>query len=70
MTSIKKTELQKELASEKKYADSMKDEQNLLNYIIKNFPTDFKKEIFNICSKKVEKTLNNKPEKGNPERGK
>ena len=41
-----KTELQKELASEKKYADSMKDEQNLLNYIIKNFPTDFKKEIF------------------------
>ena len=62
-----KTELQKELASEKKYADSMKDEQNLLNYIIKNFPTDFKKEIFNICSKKVEKTLNNKPEKANTE---
>ena len=45
----------------------MKDEQNLLNYIIKNFPTDFKKEIFNICSKKVEKTLNNKPEKANTE---
>ena len=60
-----KSALEKELISEKQYAESMKDEQNLLNYIIKNFPADFKKEILNICTKKVAENLDNKPEQGN-----
>ena len=35
-------------------------EDNLVNYIIKNFLDEFKKEIYDICSKKVNEALKNK----------
>jgi hypothetical protein len=49
-----------EIASKQEYLNNMKNEENLVNYIIKNFSDEFKKEIYEICSKKVNEALKNK----------
>ena len=69
----KKKEIEKETISQQQYLQKMGNEDNLLNFIIKNFSEEFKKEIFEICSKKVNEALksnnsenrNNKKEEKN-----
>lgn len=50
----------KEIEAEINSLQNMLKEDNLLNYIIKNFSDEFKKEIYDICSKKVNEALKNK----------
>ena len=62
----KKKEIEKETVSQQQYLQKMGNEDNLLNFIIKNFSEEFKKEIFEICSKKVNEALkSNNPENTN-----
>ena len=47
------------ISKEKEFLQNISKEDNLLNYIIENFPEEFKKEIKEICSKKVDEALKN-----------
>ena len=61
-----KKKIETEIKSQQEYLQNMGKEDNLVNYIIKNFPDEFKKEIYEICSKKVNEALkNNNSEKRN-----
>ena len=44
---------------QQEYLQNMAKEDNLLNYIIKNFSDEFKKKIYEICSKRVDEALKN-----------
>ena len=50
----------KEIEEEINSLQNMLKEDNLVDYIIKNFSDEFKKEIYDICSKKVNEALKNK----------
>ena len=54
-----KKEIEKQINKEHEFLQKMKKEDNLLNYIIKNFSEEFKKEIYEICSKKIDEALKN-----------
>ena len=54
-----KNDLDSQINYQKEFLQNMSKEDNLLNHIIKNFPEEFKKEIKEICSKKVEESLKN-----------
>ena len=61
-----KKNIESEIKSQQEYLQEMGNEDNLVNYIIKNFSDEFKKEIYEICSKKVNDALkNNNSEKKN-----
>ena len=50
----------KEIENEINSLQNMLKEDNLVDYIIKNFSDEFKKEIYDICSKKVNEALKSK----------
>lgn len=54
-----KKEIESQINKEHEYIQNISKEDILLNFIIKNFSDEFKKEIYEICSKKVEKALKN-----------
>ena len=54
-----KKKLQLDINSQQAYLQKMENEDNLVNYIINNFSDDFKKEIYEICTKKVHEALKN-----------
>ena len=54
-----RNELDSLISKEKGFLENMSKEDNLLNHIIKSFPEEFKKEIKEICSKKVDEALKN-----------
>jgi hypothetical protein len=57
-TKIKEEENnKKKIENEIKSLQNMLKEENEVNYIIKNFSDEFKKEIYDICSKKVNEAL-------------
>lgn len=54
-----KNDLDSQINTQKEFLQNMSKEDNLLNHIIKSFPEEFKKEIKEICSKKVKEALKN-----------
>ena len=54
-----KKEIESNINTQQEYLQNMAKEDNLLNFIIKNFSDEFKKEIYGICSKKVDEVLKN-----------
>lgn len=52
-------DLDSQINSRKEFLQNMSKGDNLLNYINKNFSEEFKKEIKEICSKKVDEALKN-----------
>jgi chromosome segregation ATPase len=54
-----KKNIESEIKSQQEFLQEMGNEDNLVNYIIKNFSDEFKKEIYEICSKKVNDALKN-----------
>ena len=54
-----KKELESNISKEQEYLKNMGKEDNLVHYIIKNFSDEFKKKIYEICSKKVNEALKN-----------
>ena len=55
-----KKQLQSEINTKQADLSKMTEEDYLVNFIIKNFSDDFKKEIYEICTKKVHEALKNK----------
>lgn len=65
-----KKKFQSEINAQQTYLQNMAEEDNLVNFIIKNFSDEFKKEIYEICTKKVHEALkknNNSDLKNNKE---
>ena len=64
-----KKQLQSEINAQQTELSKMREEDYLVNYILKNFSDDFKKEIYDICTKKVHEALknNNSDSKNNKE---
>lgn len=57
-----KKEIENKINNKKEYIDNISKPDNFVNHIINNFSEDFKKEIYDICSKAVNDALVNKPE--------
>lgn len=55
-----KKEIESNIKIQREYLEEMTKEENLVNYIIKNYQNDFKKEIYEICSNSVHEALKNK----------
>ena len=52
-----KKNIESEIKTQQEYLQNMGNEDYLVNHIIKNFSDEFKKEIYEICSKKVNEAL-------------
>ena len=51
--------MESNIIKEQEFIQKMTKDDDLVNYIIKNFSDEFKKKIYEICSKKVKEALNN-----------
>ena len=63
-------DIESQITSKQDYLRNMENEENLVNYIIKNFSDEFKKEIYELCSKKVNEALKNKDTGNNSKKDK
>ena len=60
-------DLESKINKQQEFLHNMTKEDNLVNYIIKNFSDKLKKDIYEICSKKVNEALkNNNTDSKNP----
>lgn len=62
-----KKQFELEINSQQEFLKNITEEDNLVNYIINNFPSEFSKEIYDICFSKIQNILKNNTNKNNEE---